>query len=282
MKPISGGADLHLHTTYSDGYCSPHELLERVAKIGLTAIAVTDHDEISAIPEATDLGRVKGIEVIPGVELSVNYQGQDTHLLAYCFDCENAEFLKHLSLFKNQRISRAKEIVDKLEMLGMPISFACVLKKAGEGTVGRPHIANVLLEDGFVYSFQEAFDKYLGNGKPAHVDKYKIDLTSAIKMVRAAGGVCVVAHPAIQLNHEELLQLIECGVDGIEVVHPRHTPEETECYKNLTRQHNLLATGGSDFHGIPRGGEVLGKFKVPYHVVEDIKARAGFWKTKTL
>ncbi len=270
-----GGADLHLHTTFSDGYCSPREVIERVARIGLEAVAITDHDEISAIDEAVDCGRSLGVEVLSGVELSVIFRGKDVHMLAYCFDPEDPALIKELSVFRDSRLGRARAIVDKLDKLGMPISFEAVIRKAGHGSVGRPHIANVLLEDGFVYSFHEAFDKYIGNDKPAHVEKYQLDLFDALDLIRAAGGVCVVAHPAIQLSEQDLRDLIAAGVHGIEVVHPKHTPEEMEHYRELARENGLIATGGSDFHGGPKGDECLGRFTVPYSTVGSLYSKAG-------
>ncbi len=268
------GVDLHLHTTYSDGYCSPKAVIDRVAKIGLQAVAITDHDEISGIREAVEYGRSRGIEVLSGVELSVICRGKDVHMLAYCFDPEHPELLRELSVFRDSRLGRARAIVDKLDKLGMPISFEAVMRKAGHGSVGRPHIANVLLEDGFVYSFHEAFDKYIGNDKPAHVEKYQLDLFDALKLVQAAGGVCVVAHPAIQLSEQDLHDLIAAGVHGVEVVHPKHTPEEVEHYRELVQTNGLIATGGSDFHGGPKGEDCLGRFTVPYSTVRSLYRKA--------
>lgn len=268
-----GYADLHLHTNRSDGYFSPQELIDKVLPHGLKAIAIADHDEISAIDEAMKYGKVKGIEVISGVELSVSYKGMDLHILGYCFDHNNSELVQYLSLFKNERIKRAEKIVHNLMNLGMPISFDSVLKKAGIGSVGRPHIANVLVEDGYVYSFQEAFDKFLGNGKPAHVNKYKIDVEEAFKIVKAAGGICSIAHPALDLTDNDLISIIKAGVDAIEIVHPRHNEEMQGHLTNLAESNGLLITGGSDFHGGTQGEDALGKYRVPYNVLAKIKER---------
>jgi len=268
-------ADLHIHTNHSDGYHSPEDIIEKVKLRGLTTIAITDHDEVSAVPAARAYGETRGIEVLTGVELSVSYRDYDLHLLGYCFDENHPEITAHMSLFKEERIGRAERIVEKLARLGMPISFDAVLEKAGHGTVGRPHIANVLIEDQFVYSFQEAFNKFLGTGKPAYVEKYKFEINDAIHLIAAAGGVCSVAHPGLQIRHEDLIHLIKLGVQGIEVVHPKHNHEAEQHYRELATYYGVLQTGGSDFHGGDKGEETLGQYKIAYSAVEQLKELAG-------
>jgi predicted metal-dependent phosphoesterase TrpH len=272
MPGDNGIADLHMHTTRSDGYCSPAELIRKAADLGLRAIAITDHDEISAVSEARKYGEDAGVEVVAGVELSVNYRQHDLHVLGYCFDFENQRLLDYLKLFKDERVRRAEKMVKKLAAMGMPISFDAVLARAGDGTIGRPHIANLLLEEKFVYSFEEAFYKYIGNGKPAYVEKYRLAVQEAFSLVRQAGGVCAIAHPGIQLSNGDLISLIKSGVDAVEVVHPKHSEEQTRFYRELTGQYGLLATGGSDFHGGVKGNDTLGKYTVPYDVVTHLKA----------
>lgn len=275
MMGNSGVADLHLHTTFSDGYHSPRALIDKVAGLGIAAISITDHDEVAALPIAMTYGKQKNVEVLTGIELSVHFNGQDIHLLGYCFDHENSELARHLELFKNERVKRAERIVQKLANLGISISFDDILAKAGNGVIGRPHIANVLLEKGHVFSFQEAFDKYLGTDKPANVDKYKIELSTALALIRDAGGICSIAHPAIQLRDADVLQLIEHGVEGIEVVHPKHGEVEIALFTDLAENHNLVMTGGSDFHGGSKGEETLGKYIVSNDVVNQLKAMTG-------
>ena len=271
MTIHSASADLHIHTTYSDGYHSPQEIIEKAKNLGLRAIAITDHDNVMAIRKAKEFGKSAGVEVLSGIELSVSYKNYDLHLLGYCFDETNADLVSSLKLFNEERTKRAEKIVQKLAKLGMPISFNAVLEKAGHGTVGRPHIANVLIEDQFVYSFQEAFNRYLGTGKPANVDKYNLKIDDAIRLIKKAGGICSVAHPGIQLQNDDLIQLIKNGVQGIEVVHPKHSQEATQYYRKLVEENNLLETGGSDFHGGHNGNESLGKYNIPYSDVIKMK-----------
>lgn len=267
-----GFADLHVHTTRSDGYHTPRAIVDKALAVGLKAIAITDHDEIGAIDEAFEYGRSKGLEVIPAVELSVAYRSHDLHVLGYGFDYTKAELLDYIALFKAERIRRAETIVRKLAGMGMPISFEAVLEKAGEGSIGRPHIANVLIEEKFVYSFEEAFNRYLGTGKPAYVDKYRFELEKAFALIRKVGGICAIAHPGIQLTNADLLSLIGHGVEGLEVVHPKHDPGQTRRYREMAEEHGLLQTGGSDFHGGPKGEEAFGKFKVPMKIVSQLRS----------
>ncbi|MFQ5771069.1 MAG: PHP domain-containing protein [bacterium] len=274
MDNINGFADLHIHSNHSDGQYSPKAVIDKSLFNNLQAIAIVDHDDISALPEAITYGDEIGLEVITGVELSVNYKNSDLHILAYCFDYQNSELVKYLKFFREERIKRAQKIVHRLAKLGMPVSFEAVLKKAGPGTIGRPHIAELLVKDGYVYSFQEAFNKFIGDGKPANVKKYKLDLERALAIVKAAGGICSVAHPGLQLKDEDLLLLMKSGVHAIEVIHPKHSEDQTCYYSELARSNGLLETGGSDFHGGRKGEEVLGKFKIPYEVVTQMKELA--------
>lgn len=273
---IHGDADLHLHTTHSDGYFSPIQLIDKVHALGLRAVAIVDHDEISAISEAIHYGYSKGIEVLPGVELSISFNGQDVHILGYCFDFEDANLIRYLSLFREERLKRARSIVNKLAQEGLSIHFDDVMEKAGSGSVGRPHVANVLLEHGYVKSFQQAFDKYLGDGKPANIRKYSIDFETAQDLIHSAGGVCSIAHPGIQLSDRDVMTLIKLGVPCLEAVHPKHRAEKTRFYRNLAENHGLQITGGSDFHGGTKGEETLGKYTVPYQTVAELKKLTGY------
>jgi predicted metal-dependent phosphoesterase TrpH len=267
-------ADLHLHSNRSDGACSPKELVDKAVSRGLKAIAIVDHDEVSALDEAIPYGQERGLEVIPGVELSVSYQQFDLHMLAYCFDSNNPQLASYLNLFQKERVKRAQRMVEILAKFGMPISFDTVLQKAGPGSIGRPHIADVLVEEGHVFSIQEAFDKYIGNGKPAYVAKYKIDVDTTLRLVTSAGGVCSIAHPGIDVNDEILAMLIKVGLPAIETIHPKHNEHQTRHFSEMAKRNGLLETGGSDYHGGNRGDGVLGKYKVPYEVVDKLKEMA--------
>lgn len=264
-------ADLHLHSNRSDGVCSPKELVDKALSCGLKAIAIVDHDEVSALEEAIPYGKEKGLEVIPGIELSVSYRQFDLHILAYCFDSKNTQLVNYLDLFQKERIKRAQRMVEILTKFGMPISFDAVLQKAGQGSIGRPHIAEIMVEEGYVFSIQEAFDKYIGNGKPAYVAKYKIDVDTTFRLVTSAGGVCSIAHPGIDINDEILAMLIKVGLPAIETVHPKHNEHQTRYFSEVAKRNGLLETGGSDYHGGSQGDDVLGKYKVSYEVVDKLK-----------
>ncbi|NIR51824.1 PHP domain-containing protein [candidate division KSB1 bacterium] len=282
MTDSNGYADLHLHSSRSDGHCSPTELIDKCLSLGLRALAIVDHDDVTALAEAIEYGKKHGMEVITGVELSVSFRDQDIHILGYCFDFDNRELVDYLAFVKEERIKRAKRIVEKLAQLGMPISFEAVLKKAGVGSVGRPHIADLLVEEGHVYSFQEAFNRYLGDGKPGNVKKHKTGIQKALKLVNNAGGVCSIAHPGLQIGYEKMLELIKAGVDGIEVIHPRHNEQRVQVLRELVKRNGLLETGGSDYHGDNQGNNVLGKYKVRYKCVTRLKEAAATLKGYSL
>ena len=270
--------DLHLHTNHSDGHFSPRELIDKIELHGIQAVSIVDHDEVSAFPEAYEYGKSKNIEVIPGVELSVNFKNQDIHILGYCFDYQNAQLQTYLSLFRNERLKRADKIVNKLVSMGMTLDFEELVTCAGKGTVGRPHIAKLLVQHGYVFSFQEAFDKYLGDGKPANIEKYNLDINSAVSLIKKAGGVCSIAHPAIQIKDYDLIVLIKSGIQGIEVMHPKHNSNKQKLYKNFAEEYSLIQTGGSDFHGSEKGDDSLGKCNVPYKVIGELKKCSEFYK----
>lgn len=274
---LSEFADLHLHSNRSDGLSTPIELVDMASQHNLRAIAIVDHDDISALDEAIPYGQSEGVEIIPGVELSVCYNQLEFHLLAYCFDYRNPDLLEYLDLFKRKRVARAQEMVHLLEKSGLPVSFEVVLKKAGEGTVGRPHIAEVLLEEGLVYSFQDAFNRFIGNGKPAYVASYRFELHRALALIHSAGGVCSIAHPGLEITNGVLLDLIKAGVNGIETIHPNHSQEQILYFRRIAEENGLFETGGSDYHGAKKGEDAFGHYNVPYEVVEKMKqfAKAG-------
>ncbi len=276
MHETNGLVDLHLHTTRSDGHYTPQQLIDKVVPFGFRAIAISDHDEIGAIAEATSYAETKGLEVIPGVELSVKFRGRDIHILGYCFDPDHPALIHHLDLLRGERVKRARQIVAKLTDIGLEIPFEAVIEKAGSGSVGRPHIAFTLMDYGLVDSFKEAFETYIGDGKLANVEKFSMDISTALDLIKSAGGICSIAHPGLLLTTEDLMLLIKSGISGIEIVHPRHNEERMQFYRLLAENHGLLGTGGSDFHGGSKGEEALGKYTVPYAVVEQMKQKADF------
>ncbi|HUI09929.1 MAG TPA: PHP domain-containing protein [Bacteroidota bacterium] len=260
---MDGKADLHLHTTYSDGALSPSELVDRARQAGLTAISITDHDHTGALGEALALGARAGIEVIPGVELSTMVGESDVHILGYFIDPGDARLQEYLALFRVERRKRAERIVRKLNGLNVPLTIDGVLRRAGDGSVGRPHIATALVEEGLIGTYQEAFTRYIGFGKPAYEKKYMISPREAISMIAAAGGLSFIAHPSTFIEEGVLLDIIHAGIDGIEVVHPSHTPELVAHYRGIVGEYFLLASGGSDFHGGKRNDlDAFGRYTV--------------------
>jgi len=271
---MSTFADLHLHTTYSDGTLSPLELLTKAKEVGLNTISITDHDTIGALDEAMEIGTALGIEVIPGVELSTTIDDREFHILGYFFDYHNAELLSYLDYFRSERLKRAEEIVDALNSLKIPLRFETVLKKVQGGSVGRSHIALAMFEGGFVRSYQDAFNKYLGVRCPAYVEKQCTPPEELFAMITRAGGLSFIAHPGKSLNDALLHTFIQSGIDGIEVIHPSHSPGIVQFYRSVINEFFLLESGGSDFHGGERKDDsALGKYTIPLSAVNTMRNR---------
>jgi 3',5'-nucleoside bisphosphate phosphatase len=267
-------ADLHIHTTYSDGARSPKEIVQRAHALGLTVISITDHDNVGALDEAIAEGKRLGIEVVPGVELSVALNEKDIHLLAYFFDYTNQKLLDYLSFFRYERLKRAERIVQKLNDINIPLKLNAVLDQAGVGSVGRPHIASALMEEGLTDTYHEAFLRYIGAGAPAYEKKYQLSPLEATQLITQAGGLSFLAHPGKYTTDVELSTLINAGVDGIEVVHPSHNETRQEFYRGVVDQYFLLECGGSDYHGGKKNDEnVFGAYTVSLDVVENMRKR---------
>jgi len=265
--------DLHIHSTFSDGLLTPRRIVETAGKLGICAIAVTDHDDVRAYAEAQTAGLEMGIEVVPGIELSSVEAGAEIHLLGYYIDPHNEPLLQFTQLFRTHRDQRARQILQRLGNLGLNIPFEILKHKAGEGALGRPHIADIMVEEGMVFSFQEAFNKYLGENRPGYVPKMKISSQEAIDLIHRAGGLAFLAHPGTGVENEVIRKLIDWGLDGIETMHPKHTPVMIEAYRELTIKYGLLETGGSDCHGGRRGELMMGTMTVPMAILEKIKVR---------
>jgi predicted metal-dependent phosphoesterase TrpH len=269
-------ADLHLHTRYSDGTFTPRELVEHAVKLGFTAIAVTDHDTLDAIPEALAAGKELGIEVIPGVEITSRIDTRELHMLAYLFgdswhDPNLRSVLNHATRIRKERVV---QFVAKLNELGVAVTVEDVYACSDCGTVGRPHVALALVKRGFVTSVEEAFNRFLKRGKPAYVERYRMEASETIGHIKRAGGVAVIAHPGLNYLDKRLHEMVDQGMSGIEVWHSRHTPAQIEHYEKMAETLGVCATGGSDCHGLGRDGMMLGKIKLPYERVEALKARA--------
>lgn len=265
--------DLHIHTNHSDGYYSPIELIQKVKKAGLDIISITDHDNLSAIHEAATVGKEFGVEVIPGLEVSSDIGDREVHILGYFVDPDNRELERYLQFFREERLKRAIRIVNKLKSIGFTISIEDVLEQAKSSAIGRPHIAQAMLEKGLISNYYEAFNKYIGNNCPAYEKKVHISPQSIVKIIGDAGGLSFIAHPG-NMPETLLKELIEDGLDGIEVIHPSHNAHQVKFYKGIVNEYFLLESGGSDFHGGKREDESnLGKYFTTSSVLEAMRNR---------
>jgi predicted metal-dependent phosphoesterase TrpH len=273
--------DLHLHTTASDGVMTPSEIVSYAKAKGLQAIAITDHDTIEGLEEGLKKGAKIGFEVIPGIEVSAVHSNGSMHLLGFFLDIHHPFLNERLKYLQNARAERNPKIVEKLNRMGIDVTYEEVCRASGGGQVGRPHFAQVLLEKRYVRSFQEAFDRFLKKGASAYVDKFRFTAKEAIHFIREAGGVAVLAHPnTLDLNgfaelESFIAQLVQEGLEGMEVYYPEHSSLETAQYKALAERHGLLITGGTDYHGIEKNGLEIGvgrgDMRLPYSMVEKLK-----------
>jgi predicted metal-dependent phosphoesterase TrpH len=272
-----GRIDLHVHSTASDGRLSPAEVIGVAAERGLVYIALADHDNVDGIAAAKAAAqRFPGLSVIPAIEISTDIPEGEVHILGYFIDYADPALLARLDDFKNSRLRRAKKMVAKLEALGVPVDWERVLELAGTSTIGRPHIAQAMIEKGHISSFREAFDEYLGHGKPAYVERDKMLPAEAVALIVKARGLPVLAHPLTSADPEGLiLELKPAGLVGLEAYYNGYTPEQVEGLLALAQKHNLIATGGSDFHGIePDKETAIGGAEVPLEVAEQLIALA--------
>jgi len=271
--PRAGGRrlELHAHTHFSDGHLSPSALVSLAVERGLFALAITDHDSVEGIAEAQSAAG-ESLEVVPGIEVSSAIEGQDVHVLGYFVDPAHEPLRARLLRFRDERRERALAILARLAALGLPISADEVFAAAGPGVVGRPHIAHALMRAGHVPSVDVAFQRLLGSRGSAFVPRPAFASTEAVGMIREAGGVAVLAHPGM-LARRLVQQLVEAGLGGVEVWHPQHGMTAQRAWHELARELDLVASGGSDFHG-PHRGAGLGEMPVPERVLESLRARA--------
>jgi hypothetical protein len=259
--------DLHVHTTASDGTMSPTEMVRHARARGLSAVAITDHDTVEGVAEALAAGSEDGIEVVPGIEISAEHSLGTLHVLGYYIRHEDPCFLERISVLQQARNERNPRIIDRLREAGIAITMEQVEHEAATGQVGRPHFAKVMVQQGYVRTVREAFDRYLKKGARAYVDKY----------------VAVLAHPAIitrqgsAVLQDLVAELSACGLQGIEVYYPEHLPRQQQLYKSLASRFDLVETGGSDFHGPNVNGTEIGtgrgSLSVPDQLLQQLKER---------
>lgn len=266
MTPGEGTArryvDLHMHSTASDGSLPPADVVAAAARAGLAAIALTDHDSVAGMEEAHAAGERLDVRVIAGAELSAHDETGEVHLLALHLsrlsDVEEA-----LAALRDARRVRAHRIVERLNALGIPLTMDAVLHEAGPGAIGRPHVARALISDGWAVDLRDAFDRLLGAGRPAFVEKQHLSIGDAVRLAHSAGGIAVLAHPGAAGTRSRLLELRALGLDGVEVRHPSHNAETIARLGALADQLDLVPSGGSDWHGAAEGTRTIGCMHVP-------------------
>jgi predicted metal-dependent phosphoesterase TrpH len=266
--------DLHLHSTASDGILTPTELVQTALDKGLKVIALTDHDTTDGIQEALKAARQTALKVIPGVEISTDVPGtNELHILGYHIDPHHALLEKRLLALRRARLDRAQKTLSRLGRMGYPLSWDYLVEISQGDVIGRPHIAQALVDAGHVDTVHRAFHKYLAKGRPAYVERFKLTPTKALETILAAGGVPVLAHPTWALQH--IPRLVRAGLAGLEAYYPSHLEPEQAFLIRQARKHNLIVTGGSDFHGpgITEASEP-GAVYVPESVVQELEQAA--------
>lgn len=272
-------ADLHIHTTYSDGILTPTEVLEWSSKKNLTDIAVTDHDTTEGVEEAIKASGPLNINVIPGMELSCVEQGQEVHILGYYLDYKSTILKDFTKTLKQARIDRNIKIVEKLNKMDIDITIEDVEEISQEGNMGRPHIAKALIKKGIVDTVDGAFKIYLSKGKPAYVERYKVTAREGIDFIHSLGGVAVIAHPGLVHSQKVVNYVLRQGIDGIEAVHCNHTDEQIKYFSDKAKELDLIQTAGSDCHGyLDNGVPKLGEFFTNVDVAKLLKEKADFYK----
>lgn len=271
--------DLHMHSTFSDGSMTPTELILKARSLDLTAIALTDHDTIEGIPEFIQAGEKYGIKTVPGVEISVDTKLPNhghMHILGLFIDPFSTSLKNTLDFLRTQRNMRAEKILHKLKELGVTVTLSELLEEAGEGSIGRPHIAKILVRNGIVANIKEAFNIYLAKGGPAYVEKVKLGETDAIHMIKEANGLAILAHPHLmkydtwEETEQKIMELRKLGLDGFEIYYSAMPEHYTHNLKNLAEAEGFITSGGSDFHGSNKDGIDMGSGVGDLAVPEDI------------
>ncbi len=267
-------ADLHLHTHFSDGTYSPEEVVAHARRLGLAAIALTDHDTVEGCVRADLACRDAGIQFIPGAELTAEQGNDELHILGYCLDVNHPRLLTEMAHFQTVRQNRIREMVQRLNQHQIPLKAETVFELANCRAPGRPHVARALVAAGFCSTLDQAFERFLKRNRPAWVPKHKMSARDAIELIHQAGGVAVMAHPGLNRSDSVIPSMVEAGLDGIECFHTKHSTSTTEHYLQMAERYHLLVTGGSDCHGLSKGRPLIGTVRLPYFHVERLCARA--------
>ena len=269
--------DLHTHSNASDGKFSPDAIVRMAAELGLKYLALTDHDTVAGIPAALEAIRAyPELTFIPGVEISTDTTEGEVHMLGYFIDINDTEFTRAVERFRDSRQGRAKGMIAKLAKMGMNIDWARVQELAGDGVIGRPHIARAMMEKGYITTFEEAFDRYIGHGGPAYVERDKMTPAEAVELILCANGLPVLAHPFTVTDPEKLVKELKvAGLTGLEAYYKDASPNDTKNMLQLAQRYGLIVTGGSDYHGAGENNEVkLGGVNIPIKVPEKLIAIA--------
>jgi predicted metal-dependent phosphoesterase TrpH len=272
-KGIFMAADLHVHTTASDGRLSPGEVIEKALAAGLTEIAITDHDTVAGLSKIyNDIYEKSLLTIIPGIEMSADFPCYEVHVLGYNIDILHTALNRELTRLLSERLLRVEKMVAKLNKLGYDIDYQQVLDLSGNAkSIGRPHVARALLEKGYFGAVSEVFTALLDKDGPAYIPHYKLNIKKVIEVIKSAGGTAVLAHPGLIGSDEIVFEVIAAGIEGLEIYHPTHAPWQVIKYLEIAKKYNLLITGGSDFHGTPgRYPENLGEFTVSSALVKKL------------
>lgn len=272
-------ADLHLHSHYSDGTFTPGEIVARAKQAGLGALALTDHDTVEGCPATGSECAKAGIEFVVGTELTSEHKDVELHILAYFVDPTNEPLLREIAKFQIVRQDRIREMVARINALGVPLKADDVFALANCRSPGRPHVARTLVRHGQCRTLDEAFERFLKKGRPAWVPKAKMSALEAIELIHQAGGLAVMAHPGLNRNDQSIPDLVAAGLDGIECFHTKHPPATSQHYLAIAAKHNLLVTGGSDCHGMSKGRPLIGTVRLAREHFDKLKSRAESRKT---
>ncbi len=277
IHPTPGAVDLHCHTTASDGFLAPAALIALASAQQMRTIAITDHDTIDGLPEAIAAGQGLGVEIVSGVEISSNTGGTEIHLLGYFVDPSSTTLIDHLRWCIDSRIQRVERICERLTNAGLPLTVDEVLSVAGSGSVGRPHVAQAMIARGYIETIGEGFARYLGRGKPGFVQRENVAPGKAVGIIRESGGAAVLAHPYATSAALQLLpELIDAGLAGLEAWYGEYDTHTRQRLAELASSLDLIATGGSDFHGVGfKEGRALGSVPVGHDVVDQLRLAAG-------
>ncbi len=268
---MSVEVDLHIHSNFSDGELSPEEIVNKAKVKGLQVISITDHDSIDGVQVTVQIGISKGLEIVPGVEISCEYKNEEIHILGYFFDVKNVKLNKVLKELQASREIRMKKMIKKANNFGFNLNYNDVIDFCEHSVPGRVHLGKALVKKGYVKNISKAFSKYLYHDGPLYEKRYKISPRDIISIIKQANGLTALAHPGLLKKSKTIYNIIDMGIQGLEVNYPLHSQEETNCLLSIAKEHSLLVTGGSDFHGLSTKNISLGDAGITMKEYEELK-----------